>query len=316
MQPIGICQRATGSVLPVSSLGRPRWPLSGARTLRRRGILALPLCAGGCGGGILEPAGPVAAGEKILLGNALAVMLGIVVPVIILTLFFAYWYRAGNRNATHRPDFAYSGKLELLVWSVPLIIIVFLGGMGWVASHELDPRRPLSSRQKPIVVQVIALDWKWLFIYPDEGVATVNRVVVPAGMPIEFHITSATVMNSFFVPQLGSQIYAMAGMEAKLNLMADRPGRFHGLSAHYSGEGFSDMDFTVDAVPPQQFAGWATRMRAQGPALTADSYHALARQKGNVKPFAYGSVPAGFFAAAVKEAGAPVHETDNGGRES
>lgn len=243
-------------------------------------------------------------------------MLAIVVPVIVLTFVFAYRYRAGNQNAKHRPEFAYSGKLELLVWSVPLIVIVFLGGMGWIASHELDPRRPLVSPQKPIVVQVIALDWKWLFIYPEQGIAAVNRVVVPAGTPVEFHITSATVMNSFFVPQLGSQIYAMAGMEAKLNLMASRPGRFHGLSAHYSGEGFSDMKFVVDAMPAPQFTAWASRTRGHGPALNANSYHALAEQKGNVRPFTYGAVPEGFFGAAVREAGAPVHEIDNGGRES
>ncbi|WP_336545040.1 ubiquinol oxidase subunit II [Sphingomonas kyungheensis] len=282
----------------------------------RRLPFVLAAALGGCAPALLDPAGPVAAGEKTLLINSLAVMLGIVIPVIVLTLAFAFWFRSSNGRAKHRPNFSYSGKLELLVWSVPLLVIIFLGGMGWIASHELDPRRPLAATRKPITIQVVALDWKWLFIYPEQGIATVNRVVVPAGTPVDFRITSATVMNSFFVPRLGSQIYAMAGMEAKLNLMADRPGRFHGLSAHYSGEGFSDMDFTVDAVPAQQFAGWAAKMRGQGPALTAASYHALARQKGNVAPFAYGSVPRGFFAAAVKEAGAPVHETDNGGRES
>ncbi|EZP48856.1 ubiquinol oxidase subunit II [Sphingomonas sp. RIT328] len=282
----------------------------------RRLPFVLAAALGGCAPALLDPAGPVAAGEKTLLINSLAVMLGIVIPVIVLTLAFAFWFRSGNGRAKHRPEFAYSGKLELLVWSVPLLVIIFLGGMGWIASHELDPRRPLAATRKPITIQVVALDWKWLFIYPEQGIATVNRVVVPAGTPVDFRITSATVMNSFFVPRLGSQIYAMAGMEAKLNLMADRPGRFHGLSAHYSGEGFSDMDFTVDAVPAQQFAGWAAKMRGRGPALTAASYHALARQKGNVTPFAYGSVPRGFFAAAVREAGAPVHETDNGGRES
>ena len=284
--------------------------------LKRTAAGLSALGTGGCAPALLDPAGPVAAGEKVLLINSLAVMLGIVIPVILATIAFAWWFRAGNARARRRPDFAYSGKLELLVWSVPLLVIIFLGGMGWIASHELDPRRPLPSRQKPITIQVVALDWKWLFIYPGQGIATVDRVIVPAGTPIDFRITSATVMNSFFVPRLGSQIYAMSGMEAKLNLMADKPGRFPGLSAHYSGEGFSDMDFTVDAVPPQQFAAWAARTKGRGPVLDAAGYHALARQRGNLRPFAYGSVPQGFFAAAVREAGAPVHEVDNGGREN
>lgn len=288
-----------------------------SRTVRQSAAAsALCVAAGGCAPALLDPAGPVAAGEKTLLLNSLGVMLGIVVPVIIATIAFAWWFRASNTRAKHRPEWSYSGKLELLVWSVPLLVIIFLGGMGWIASHDLDPQRAIASRQKPITVQVVALDWKWLFVYPEQGVASVNHLVLPAGTPVQFRITSATVMNSFFVPQLGSQIYAMAGMEAKLNLMADRPGRFHGLSAHYSGEGFSDMDFTVDAVPPQQFAAWAARTRGRGPALTGASYLALAKQRGNIAPFTYGSVPPGFFEAAVKQAGAPVHETDNGGRES
>ncbi len=286
-----------------------------ASRLLRLGTATLPLCAAGCEGGILAPAGPVAAGEKILLINSIAVMLGIVIPVVLATVAVAWWFRVGNGRALRRPDFSYSGKLELLVWSMPLLVIIFLGGMGWIASHDLDPRRPLASRQKPIVVQVVALDWKWLFVYPEQGIATVNRLVIPAGTPIDFRITSATVMNSFFVPQLGSQIYAMAGMESKLNLMADKPGRFRGLSAHYSGEGFADMAFTVDAVSPPRFATWAAQTQGKGAALNSDSYHALARRKGKVKPFAYGGVPAGFFAAAVREAGTSAHETDNGGRE-
>jgi cytochrome o ubiquinol oxidase subunit 2 len=280
-------------------------------------ILMLPAWAAtSCAPALLDPAGPVAAGEKTLLVNSVAVMLGIIIPVIVMTLAFAWWFRPSNRRAKHRPDFSYSGKLELLVWSVPLLVIVFLGGMGWIASHELDPQRPLVSKQKPITIQVVALDWKWLFVYPEQGIASVNHLVIPAGRPINFRLTSATVMNSFFVPRLGSQIYAMAGMESKLNLMADRPGRFRGLSAHYSGEGFSDMDFIVDAVPQQQFAAWVARTKRQGPPLNGMTYHALARQRGDLHPFTYGSVPAGFFAAAVRESGARVHEIENGGREA
>lgn len=278
-------------------------------------VVLAALAATSCAPALLDPAGPVAAGEKTLLINSVAVMLGIVIPVIFATVAFAWWYRASNARAKHRPDFSYSGKLELLVWSVPLLIIIFLGGMGWIASHDLDPQRPLVSRQKPVTVQVVALDWKWLFVYPEQGVASVNRLVIPAGTPVNFRLTSATVMNSFFVPRLGSQIYAMAGMESKLNLMADRPGRFRGLSAQYSGEGFSDMDFIVDAVPPRQFADWVARTRGQGLALNGTTYHALERQRGTIDPFTYGSVPPGFFAAAIRESGAYVHEVDTAGRE-
>lgn len=278
-------------------------------------VAMLPALSG-CVPGVLDPAGPVAAGEKSILINALGIMLAIVVPTIIATGAFAYWYRASNHRAKRYPDFSFSGKLELLVWSVPLLIIIFLGGMGWVGSHQLDPPRPLASKQAPVTVQVIALDWKWLFIYPDQGVASVNRLLIPAGVPVRFQITSATVMNSFFIPQLGSQIYAMAGMEAKLNLMADRPGRYRGLSAHYSGEGFANMNFMVDAVPPAQFAAWAIGVRgSDGAVLDGRAYLALAKAKGNVAPFTYRAVPRGFFAAAVRQAGAPVHEVDNEGRE-
>ena len=284
--------------------------------VRPAGTILFAAAMGGCAPALLDPAGPVAAGERTLLINSVAIMLGIVLPVIVATIAFAWWFRASNDRARHRPDWSYSGKLELLVWSVPLLVIIFLGGMGWIASHQLDPARPIAARQRPITVQVIALDWKWLFVYPEQGIASVNRLVIPVGTPVTFRVTSATVMNSFFVPRLGSQIYAMAGMEAKLNLMADRPGRFRGLSAHYSGEGFSDMDVPVDAVSPAAFARWAQVTKGHGPALDGRSYLALARAKGGTRPFTFGSVPPGFFAASLRQAGAPVHDTQSGGRES
>ena len=276
---------------------------------------AVPLSLAGCGGGLLDPAGPVAAGEKTILLNSLAIMLAIVIPTILLTIAFAWWFRAGNTKAEYRPDWSYSGRLELLVWSIPLLVIIFLGGIAWIGSHTLDPSRPLASKARPITIQVISLDWKWLFIYPDQDLASVNRIVIPVGTPVQFRITSATVMNSFFVPQLGSQIYAMTGMEAKLNLMADRPGRFEGLSAHYSGEGFANMKFSVDAVSPAQFAGWVARTRAAGPALDGPAYLALAKNKANLPTSTYRHVVAGLFEAAVKESGAPVRETARYGRE-
>ena len=180
---------------------------------------------------------------------------------------------------------------------------IFLGGIGWVGSHDLEPSRALASRQRALPVQVVALDWKWLFIYPDQGVATINRLVIPAGQPVAFRITSATVMNSFFVPRLGSQIYAMSGMDAKLNLQADRPGRYRGLSAHYSGAGFAEMGFAVDAVPPRAFAQWAAATRGKGAALDGAAYARLAGVEATAAPSAFGAVAPGLYDAVVQQAG-------------
>lgn len=160
----------------------------------RRALIFLGFAAlGGCGEGVLDPRGPVAEGNRLILTNSVVIMLAIVIPTIVATLAFAWWFRAGNDKAAYRPDWEYSGQLELLVWSVPVMVVLFLGGIGWVGSHLLDPYKPLPG--KPIRVQVVALDWKWLFLYPDLGIATVNRLVVPAGAPISFRLTSGTVMN-------------------------------------------------------------------------------------------------------------------------
>ena len=189
--------------------------------------------------------------ERLILLDATAIMLGVVVPVILATLVFAWWFRAGNSKATYRPDWAYSGRLEAIVWSIPALVVLFLGGIGWVSSHDLDPGKAIESNAAPLEIQVVSLDWKWLFIYPTQGIASVNRLVVPAGTPIHFRLTSATVMNSFFVPQLGSQIYTMAGMATQLNLLADQPGTYPGLSAQFSGEGF----FRHEIRPPGDGSG-------------------------------------------------------------
>ncbi|MDP1028320.1 ubiquinol oxidase subunit II [Sphingomonas sp. KR1UV-12] len=286
--------------------------------LRFRLILLAALALAGCSAGVLDPAGPVAAGERTILLNALVIMLGIVVPTIVVALATAWWFRAGNKRATYLPEWSYSGRLELLVWSIPALVVIFIGGITWIGSHQLAPERPLDSRVKPVTVQVVALDWKWLFIYPEQGVATVNRLVIPAGTPIAFRITSGTVMNSFFVPQLGSQIYAMAGMDSKLHLQADRPGQFRGLSAHYSGEGFADMGFAVDAVPPAQFAAWVGATRGGGGlVLDGPGFMQLARAKGNVTPIAYRAVLPGLYDRVVAQSGVPAHkETQAAGREN
>lgn len=269
-------------------------------------LLALALAA--CEPGVLDPAGPVAAGDRSVMLNALTIMLAIIVPVIILTLVFAWWFRAGNARARYRPEWSYSGQLELLVWSIPLLAVIFLAGVGWIGSHRLDPARPLAGREPPLQVQVVSLDWKWLFIYPDQGVATVNHLVIPAGRPISLRITSATVMNSFFVPRLGSQLYAMSGMDAKLNLQADRPGRYRGLSAHYSGAGFADMTFAVDAVPNAAFDRWAAAAHRAGPVLDGATYHRIAAQEATMRPTSFRAVAPRLYEAIVRQAGTGTHD--------
>jgi cytochrome o ubiquinol oxidase subunit 2 len=222
-------------------------------------------------------------------------MLAIVIPVIVATLGFAWWYRASNPRARYLPDWSFSGRIELVVWSIPLLVVLFLGGMAWIASHDLDPSIPLPGQGKPLRVQVVSLDWKWLFVYPDQGVASVNRLVLPVGTPVRLQLTSGSVMTAFFVPRLGSMIYTMNGMVTPLNLRVDQPGRYFGEASHYSGSGFADMNFATDAVSPAVFATWAAGARAGGPVLDGASYEALARQSERVAPFTYRAVQPGLF---------------------
>jgi cytochrome o ubiquinol oxidase subunit 2 len=250
--------------------------------------------------GVLDPQGPVARAETLILIDATAIMLAVIVPVIAVTLAFAWWYRRGNAHARRRSDFAYSGPIEMVVWSIPLLIILFLGGIAWTSSHELDTARPLKSDRPPVNVEVVSLDWKWLFIYPDQGVATVNRLVIPAGTPIRLRLTSSGVMNSFLVPQLGSQIYTMAGMTTELNLLADRPGQYKGFSAQFSGAGFSDMRFIVETVPPDRFGGWVAALRPHGGLLDIPAYRALARPALSATGY-YGSVAPSLFDVIIAD---------------
>jgi cytochrome o ubiquinol oxidase subunit 2 len=277
-------------------------------------LLVLPLAA--CTGGVLDPQGPIAdANAKILL-NALEIMLVIVAPTILAVLFFAWWFRASNTRATYMPDWVYSGRIEIIVWSIPLLVILFLGGVIWIGAHQLDPYRPIESQTKAMQVQVVSLDWKWLFLYPDRGIAAVNELVIPAAVPVHFSLTSASVMNMFFVPRLGSMIATMNGMVTQLHLQADAPGEFYGQSAQFSGDGFSDMHFTVRALPQDAFEAWVTSTRGSGPALDRATYLALSRQSRNVRPFTYAAVDPGLFQAIVTQelppgpgppAGAGVH---------
>jgi len=257
-------------------------------------LLALTACSHQ---GVLDPAGPVAAGERTILLNSLVIMLAIVIPTIIATLGFAWWYRADKPRGRYMPDWAYSGRVELVVWSIPILVILFLAGVIWVGSHDLDPYKPLPSEKqtRPLEVQVVSLDWKWLFIYPEQGVATVNQLIIPTGRPVHFSLTSASVMNVFFVHRLGSMIYTMNGMVSQLNLQADKPGTYYGQSAQFSGDGFSDMNFATRAVAPAEFDAWVAGAKGKGPALDAPTYAGLARQGTVAQPFTYGTVQSGLF---------------------
>ena len=279
--------------------------------LRSLLVLAVLASLGGCGDGVLAPAGPIAAAEKTLLLDSLAIMLAIVVPTLVATLAFAWWFRAGNSRARYLPTWQYSGQLELLVWSVPALVVLFLGGIAWVASHDLDPAQPLTARAasaggtaampltepvaKPLEIEVVSLDWKWLFIYPKQQVASINRLVVPTGVPLHLRLTSATVMNVFFVPRLGSEIYTMSAMATQLNLQADEAGIYPGLSANFSGDGFADMRFDVQAVAAEEFGRWTVATKSTGTRLDERAYRGLLHQSVNLQPYTYSAVQPGLF---------------------
>jgi cytochrome o ubiquinol oxidase subunit II len=264
------------------------------RHLRHAFAAAASLATAGCDRGILNPVGPVGSAEKMILINSTAIMLAIIIPTIVATVAIAWWFRAGNSKAKYRPDFEYSGAVELVVWAIPVMTVMLLGGIAWIGSHDLDPAKPLRSTVPPVRVDVVSLDWKWLFIYPDRHIATVNQLVVPAGAPVSFRLTSGTVWNVFFIPQMGTMIYTMPRMATQLNLEADRPGVYEGISAHFSGDGFPGMRFAVHAVPAQQFAAWAAAAHS-GPPLDGPAYDQLQKPSSYVKPFTYGSVDPKLF---------------------
>jgi cytochrome o ubiquinol oxidase subunit 2 len=240
----------------------------------------------GCNWAVLDPKGSVGVAEKSLITTSTWTMLIVVVPVILLTLAFAWRYRASSESAEYRPAWAHSTAIEVVVWLIPSLIILFLAVLTWKSTHELDPYRPLDSKVKPINVEVVALDWKWLFIYPELGIATVNQVAFPVGTPVNFLITSDSVMNSFFIPQLGGQIYAMAGMQTQLHLLANQAGDYAGESANFSGQGFSDMKFRAIATSPEQFKAWVAKVRASSTQLDMDRYHTIS-QPSEKQPVAY-----------------------------
>ncbi|WP_022980210.1 ubiquinol oxidase subunit II [Ideonella sp. B508-1] len=249
------------------------------------GSALLATLLSGCKGGILDPKGPIGADEKSLILTATFLMLLVVVPVILMTLVFAWKYRASNTAAVYTPKWAHSTKIEVVVWTIPVIIVIGLAILAWETTHKLDPYRPLDSAKAPIKVDVVALNWKWLFIYPDLGIATVNQLAFPKDTPVNFRITSDVAMNSFFIPQLGGQIYAMAGMETKLHLLASEAGSYDGMSSNYSGAGFSGMKFKAIATEtPEDFQAWVAKVKAQAKPLDAQAYLALAQPSENNPP--------------------------------
>ena len=271
---------------------------SGKRSWRGylpQGALA---CAGSCGNGhwaLLDPMGPIGADEKTLILTAFGLMLIVVIPVILMTFAFAWKYRASNKAATYAPKWDYSGKIEAIVWLVPTVIVAALSVLVWKSSHELSPYKPIASTVQPVQVEAVSLDWKWLFIYPQLGIASVNRLVIPAGVPVSFRITSDSVMSSFFIPRLGSQIYAMAGMQTRLHLVADHPGTYKGLNTQFSGAGFSGMYFDTVATSQQGFDAWVKQVRQSPKNLDEAAFKQLEVASQNNPPEFFSTVKPHLF---------------------
>ncbi|AKK66958.1 ubiquinol oxidase subunit II [Xanthomonas translucens] len=278
-------------------------PLKQLRRSLRSGLSLLPvLLLAGCDAAILNPKGQIGHDEKTLLITSVVLMLLVVIPVIVMTLAFAWRYRASNTTARYEPNWSHSTAIEVVVWSIPCMIILVLAVLTWRSSHALDPYKPLDSKVKPITIEAVALDWKWMFIYPEQGIATVNEIAFPVDTPLNFRITSDTVMNSFFIPHLGTQIYAMAGMETKLHLIANEPGDYFGLSANYSGHGFSKMGFTAHATDRAGFDAWVAKVKAAPKALDQAEFQILAANRNDKAPYPvtyYASVQDGMFKSLI-----------------
>lgn len=253
--------------------------------LRLAILVAGCLLVSGCDEFMLfDPKGPVAEQQQWLIIVSFAIMLIVVIPVLIMSVWFPYKYRSGNTKEEYLPNWEHSNKIELVVWTVPILIITALGILTYITSHSLDPRKPIESDQPTMVVQVVAMDWKWLFIYPEYGIATVNEMAMVVDQPVEFLITSDATMNSFFIPNLGSMIYAMSGMENRLHLMASEAGTYKGMSTNYSGFGFSGMKFNAIASDKTQFDAWVTKVKDSPKVLTDDVFKALQVKSRDVKP--------------------------------
>lgn len=262
-----------------------------------RGLLVLPLAMmlGGCNLVLLNPAGDIARQQRDLMIASVVLMLLIIVPVLVITGVIAWRYRASNKDAAFEPDWDHSTSLELVVWAAPLLIIIALGAMTWIGTHQLDPYRPLSridhgrsapAEAQPLEVEVVSLDWKWLFFYPQYGIATVNELAAPVDRPITFKLTSSNMMNSFFVPSLAGQVYTMPGMQTMLHAVINKPGDFDGFSANYSGHGFTDMRFRFLGQSAQDFSQWVAKVRASGVTLDRGTFNQL-QQPTRAEPVHY-----------------------------
>ncbi|WP_211441283.1 ubiquinol oxidase subunit II [Collimonas humicola] len=280
--------------------------------ISRRGLLLLPvlpvLLLAGCNTVVMNPSGDIASQQGRLIVVSTLLMLLVIVPVIALTIWFAWRYRKNNTAARYEPDWDHSTQLELVIWGAPLLIIIALGLLTWISTHTLDPYRPLSrldadrpipADAKTLTVEVVALDWKWLFIYPEQGIATVNELAAPVDMPIRFKITSSTIMNSFFIPALAGQIYAMPGMQTSLNAVINRPGEFDGFSANYSGAGFSDMRFKFHGLTQENFDKWVQARKAAGGHLNRPDYLQLEKPSEKEPVRSYASVDQDLYHAIL-----------------
>lgn len=289
-------------------------PAPGPALLRRFAApLALALLLGGCQGfemTVLDPAGDVALQQRNLIIFSTVLMLLIVLPVMVAALVFAWRYRASNESATYEPDWDHSTQLELLIWSAPLLIIICLGAATWSSSHLLDPYRPLNriskgvavpEGTKPLDVQVVSLDWKWLFVYPEQGIATVNELVLPVNRPVRFRLTSSSVMNTFYAPTLAGMIYSMPSMETKLHAVLNKPVNSWGMSANYSGAGFSHMRFRLFARDGQDFDAWVARVRAGGGQFDRAAYLKLEKPSEKVPAMRFATADPKVFDLVVNQ---------------
>jgi cytochrome o ubiquinol oxidase subunit 2 len=274
----------------------------------RRGLpLLLAAVLSGCNTVVMNPTGDIAKQQADLIAVSVWLMLIIIIPVMILTVVFAWRYRSGA-NAKYEPDWDHSTKLELIIWGAPLLIIIVLGLITWVSTHKLDPYRPLdridanrpiSASVKPLEVQVVALDWKWLFIYPEQGIASVNHLVTPIDVPVRFKITASTVMNTFYIPTLAGMIYAMPGMETELNAVLNKTGNYQGLSANFSGDGYSHMKFAYKGVTAGEFDAWVAEMKNNPGVLDRADYLVLEKPSAKEPVRHYGQVEPALFNRVV-----------------
>ena len=272
------------------------------RTLRAAIAISAALPAGGCDLTqipVLDPKGPITLAERDFLFTAILLMLVVIIPVFVMTFLFAWRYRSSNSKASYTPDWCYSGITEAIVWLVPAIIVTVLSTLLWSKTHHLDPYKPLHASAQPLEVEVVAQDWKWLFIYPEQGIAVVNQLVFPSQTPLSLKLTSDTVMNSFFIPALGGQIYTMAGMQTRLHLLADAPGRFTGRNAQYSGSGFSSQHFQAIATSPEKFEAWVAQVKQSPDKLDTATYRALAAPSSNHPVTYYSAVEPNMFQAII-----------------